>query len=268
MPPGIGAIATGMSLASPHKRSGLAIPGVNGVTEPVFEDLHVIDMLTRQRPCFDDALHRFGHVEPGASIGRREQQDAVLGTPLHDAVAFMPSQIIPDEQHPHWREKAVQLLGCRIDIPILPAPPLGYHRRRRRALLQDGGEFPFEPGMQDGIGAALCRFRAYLSRRWTQQREQFERPTANVLMGQACRLALELPGGTRLWDRLIRAPFILAPQLQPEAFCELIGMLDHRLFLLAQRVEARVHLAILAAVQRLANLTPATASLPAVAHFV
>ena len=67
----------------------MSIPGVNGVAEPVFEDLHVIDMLTRQRPCFDDALHRFGHVEPGASIGRREQQDAVLGTPLHKTEAAM-----------------------------------------------------------------------------------------------------------------------------------------------------------------------------------
>ena len=67
----------------------MAIPGDNGVTEPVFEDLHVINMLTSQLPSFDDALHRFGHVEPGAGVGRREQQDAVLGTPLHKTVAAM-----------------------------------------------------------------------------------------------------------------------------------------------------------------------------------
>jgi hypothetical protein len=62
-----------MPLVAPDEGSSMAIPGVNGVTEPVFEDLHVIDMLTSQRPSFDDALHRFGHVEPGAGVGCREQ---------------------------------------------------------------------------------------------------------------------------------------------------------------------------------------------------
>ena len=89
MPPRTGPVATSMPLAAPYEGSRMAIPGDNGVTEPVFEDLHVINMLTSQLPSFDDALHRFGHVEPGAGVGRREQQDAVLGTPLHKTVAAM-----------------------------------------------------------------------------------------------------------------------------------------------------------------------------------
>jgi hypothetical protein len=169
----------------------------------------------------------------------------VLGTPLHKTVAAMAGQIIPDEQHPHRREKAVQLLVGRVAIPILPASSFGNYRRRRRTLCEDGFEFAFEPGMQDGIGAALHRFSSHLSGRRTQQGEQLERLASNVLMGQARWLTLDVPGRARLRDRLLRTTLILAPQLQPKALSELIGALDHRLFLLAQGIEARAHLAIL-----------------------
>src|SRR5438552_484498 len=123
MPPGIGAITACMTLVTPHKWGGMLIPGVDSVTEPVFKYFHIIDMLTSKRPSFDDPLHGFSHIQPGAGVGRREQEDALLSAPLHDAVAFMSSQIIPDQQHPHRREKAIQLLGGWVDIPILPASP-------------------------------------------------------------------------------------------------------------------------------------------------
>src|SRR5437868_13408836 len=99
MPPSISAIATGMALAAPGERGRMSMPGVDRVTEPVFKYFHIIDMLTGTRPSFDDPLHAFSHIQPGAGVGRREQENALLSTPLHDAVAFMPSQIIPDQQH-------------------------------------------------------------------------------------------------------------------------------------------------------------------------
>src|SRR6266700_5913015 len=99
MPPGISAVTTGMPLASPDEGSGVSIPGVDSVTEPVFKYFHIIDVLTGKRPSFDDPLHGFSHIQPGAGVGRREQEDALLSAPLHDAVAVMACQIVPDEQH-------------------------------------------------------------------------------------------------------------------------------------------------------------------------
>jgi hypothetical protein len=34
-------------------------------------------------------------------------------------------QVVPDQQHSDGREKTIQLVGGRIDIPILPAPTKG-----------------------------------------------------------------------------------------------------------------------------------------------
>ncbi len=69
----------------------------------------IVDVLALQGPSLDDALHRPHHVEPGGGTRGREQEDAVLSTPLHEVAAAMTRQVIPDEQHPHQRKKAIQL---------------------------------------------------------------------------------------------------------------------------------------------------------------
>jgi hypothetical protein len=61
------AISAGMALASPEKRSWLAIPSLNRLPKPVFEDLYIIDMMSLYRSPDDDALHGFGPIEPGSS---------------------------------------------------------------------------------------------------------------------------------------------------------------------------------------------------------
>jgi hypothetical protein len=53
-------------------------------------------MIPLQRSPFDNPLHRREHVEPGTRIGRGKEENAMLSTPLHDAVAFMPSQVVED----------------------------------------------------------------------------------------------------------------------------------------------------------------------------
>jgi len=59
-----------MPLATPDKGGGMSVPALNRVTEPVFEDLHIVDVMTCQRSPLDDALDRLCHVEPGARVRR------------------------------------------------------------------------------------------------------------------------------------------------------------------------------------------------------
>src|SRR3989440_10061253 len=157
-----------MALAAPDERRRMPIPALDGVGEPAHERLGVSRMLTRERPPLDDALQRLGHVEPGTSGRCPEQEDAVLGTPLHQARALVPGQIVQDEQHPHGWEKAIQLFGGRIDIPVLPASTLWDHFWSSGTLLENGLKFALEPGVQDRIGGVFHRLGTDFARRWSQ----------------------------------------------------------------------------------------------------
>src|SRR6266536_2389608 len=155
MPTCIGPIPACVPLASPDERGGVSVPANNRVTEPVFEDLYIVDVMARQRSPLNNALHRLGHIEPGASIGSGEQENAMLGTPLGQAWTLVPGQIIPDQQHPDGRKKPVQLVCCWVDVPILPAASFRNHIGGRWALLQDRQEVCFEPGMRDSVGGVF-----------------------------------------------------------------------------------------------------------------
>src|SRR6266704_1552482 len=116
----------------------MPIPALDCVGEPPLERLGIGGVLTGERPALDDARERLGHVEPGTSGERPEQEDAVFSTPLHQTAALMSRQSVEDEQHPHGWEKAIQLLGRRIDVPVLPAPTLWDHFWSWGTLLEDG----------------------------------------------------------------------------------------------------------------------------------
>src|SRR5258708_14313689 len=58
----IGPVTACMSLASPEKGGPMPIPSLDGGASPVFEDLHIIDMVSLQRSADEHALHRFSHV--------------------------------------------------------------------------------------------------------------------------------------------------------------------------------------------------------------
>src|SRR5947199_366776 len=92
--------------------------------------------------------------------------------------------------------------------------PLPANDSIRTPLLQDGREFTLQPGMQNGIGALLNRFGAQFSGRRSKQREQLCGFPSKILMSLAGWLVFPLPGLARLRDRLIRAGFILTPDLQ------------------------------------------------------
>src|SRR5216684_3628839 len=95
----IGAIAACMPLASPDEGSRMTIPSLDGIPKPIFEDLHIIDMVSLQRSADENALHRFGHVEPRASTRGVQEPNAVFTTPTHQIAAVMACQIIQNEQH-------------------------------------------------------------------------------------------------------------------------------------------------------------------------
>src|SRR5947209_1579400 len=59
MTTGISAVAARMPLASPDERRWVTIPSLDGVAEPVFEDLHIIDVVSLQGSPDDNALHGF-----------------------------------------------------------------------------------------------------------------------------------------------------------------------------------------------------------------
>src|SRR5512135_1515362 len=100
-----------MAFAAPSEWGGMPIPALDSVSEGLFEGLNGSIILTGKGATLNDTLDRLSHVEPRASRRRPEQEDAMLGTPLHQALAFMSGQIVQDEQHAHRREKTVQLLG-------------------------------------------------------------------------------------------------------------------------------------------------------------
>jgi hypothetical protein len=162
-----------MPLFAPDKRRGMAIPANDSIGKPLLQDFDIVGMIPLQRSPFDDPLHRFRHGEPGTRIGRGKQENPVLSTPLHDAVAFMPGQVVPDQQDSDGREKAIELVGSGIDIPVLPALTNGNRFRSSRTVFQDGGEFSLQPGMQNGIGTLLDGFGTKFSRGRPKQGEQF-----------------------------------------------------------------------------------------------
>ena len=132
----------------------------------------------------------------------------MFSTPLDNAVAFVPGQVIPDEQDSDGRKKAIQLLSGWIDIPILPTPTNGDRFGNRRTLFQNGSEFALQPGMQNGIGTLLGCFGAEFSRGRPKQGEQFRGFSPEILMGLACRPIFDLPGTARLRDGLIRTSLV------------------------------------------------------------
>jgi len=82
MPPGIGAVATSMALATADEGGGMPIPARDGVGEALHERLGISRVLAGKRASLDDALQRLGEVSPGAGGRRGEQEHATLGTSL------------------------------------------------------------------------------------------------------------------------------------------------------------------------------------------
>src|SRR5512135_321003 len=143
----IGAVAASMALACPDKGGGMTIPALDGVAKPVFEDLHVVDMMPLHGSPNDNPLHRFGHIQPGASTRRVQESNALFMAAPHPIATGMACQIIQNEQHAPGRILSIQLISCGKRIPILPPAPVWDLFRGGWTRFENGGQFAAEPGM-------------------------------------------------------------------------------------------------------------------------
>lgn len=186
-------------------------------------------MLLGQGACDNDALDRLGHVQPRPADRRIERQHPVLEEPLHNRLAQMPGEVVPDQdQARRW-----QRLARRVPQPGLPAccgRLLGLGRRHRGQGCQDPGQFGREPGMKHGVRRDGYPFGSHLARRGTEQRQQLGRAIANVLMRPARWLPNRLPTLTRVRNGLVRSGFILAPDRDPGSLGRPVRLLDRPLF--------------------------------------
>src|SRR6266487_3372644 len=208
----IGAVAACMSLASPDEGGGMTIPSRNRVPKPVFEDLHIIDMVSLQGSADENPLHRFSHVEPRASTRRVQEPNAVFPTPTHQIAAVMACQIIQNEQHAQGRVHPIQLLRCRKRVPILPPSPFWDLFWRGWTRLENGGKFLLQPGVQDGVRALINGFSSQSPGSWSKQCQHLKGLATNVLMILGRRHSLWLPRRTGMRNGLIRTCLIFTPQ--------------------------------------------------------
>src|SRR5215467_393519 len=175
-------VAACMAFASPDKRRRVTIPPLDGIPKPIFEDLHIINMMPFHRSADENPLHRFSHVKPRASTWRVQEANAAFMTPTHKIVTVMAGQIVQNEQHAQGRIHPIQLRGRRKRIPILPAPPFWDLFWSGWTRLENGSQFLLEPGMQDGIRTLIDGFSSQFPGSWPKQRQQFTGLATNVLM--------------------------------------------------------------------------------------
>src|SRR6266568_807231 len=182
----IGPVATCMPLASPDEGSGMPVPPLDGVSKPIFEDLHIIDMVSLQGPSDNDPLYGFSHIEPRASTGRVQKPNAAFMAPTDQSATVMARQIIQNEQHAQGRVHPIQLLGGWKRVPILPPAPVWNLFWRGWTLLENGGKFVLEPGMQNGIRTLIDWFRSQFTSGRSKQRQHFAGLATNILVILAC----------------------------------------------------------------------------------
>ena len=124
----IGPVAAGMPLASPDERRRVTIPPLDSIPKPIFEDLHIIDMVPFHRSADENALHRFGHVEPGARTRRVQEPNAAFMTPMTPSPAL--AEIVGSKAIP--RTEVTKRLWAYIKKNKLQDP------KNRRMIKADG----------------------------------------------------------------------------------------------------------------------------------
>ena len=205
-----GALAALEALAVPDERRGVGVPARDGVVEPGDQVVLGLGVVSVEGAADDDPLDGLGHVQPGAADRRVERHHAVVEQPADDRPAEVAGQVVPDQEHPEWR----QGLDRRMTEPGLPSRewwPLVLGERRGRQARQHLGHLGLEPRMEDGVRRVGDAPGAQLAGGRAEQRQQLGRPAAHVLVGPTRGLADRCPGGPRLRDRLIRAGLVLAP---------------------------------------------------------
>src|SRR5215212_2823552 len=72
-----------LALAGPLEGGGVGVPAAGGGFEPGDDVVRAGRRLADERAAGEDALDRFGHVQPGAAERGVQRHDAVLHQPEH-----------------------------------------------------------------------------------------------------------------------------------------------------------------------------------------
>jgi hypothetical protein len=212
--------AAGGALATPDERGWVRIPAANHGSQPVHDLGSAVWLLPYQRPPYQDALHRLGHIQPRATDRGVQGKDALSQTPIDYRRRVVPGQVVPDEQHTDGRQLCIEAKGVIAPAPITPTAAgrrgvgTGWTGR------ENGGQLPLEPGVEHCIGRCGYGFATYFSRGRSKQRQQLGRPGPEVFVRLPRRASLRLPGGAGLGDGLIGPSLVLAPNLEPQHFAQ------------------------------------------------
>jgi hypothetical protein len=175
-------------------------------------------MCTIQCSMLEDPLDRFRDVQVRAARGSEEGHDAVGEEPQDEVGCVVPGQVIPDQQHPEgWR---IARQGDPNGQPVLSPFPatsilLSWQHLWLRKGSQDGRQFGFQPGMEDGVGATPHSLDPHLAAGGMEQSQLFGRSVADVLVGIPHRMTGGVPVGTRVGHRLVGSCLVFRVNQNP-----------------------------------------------------
>lgn len=204
---------------APDERRGMPIPGGRGLLQPLNEIDWALGMGSRECPGLQDVLDALGHVQPRPRNRRIQRHDAVIHQPEHEFRGFVAGKVIQHKEDSQgWKFLGQREFDLQARLPMLPvgselSGTQSVLRLEWRKVLDDAGEFSFEPGMEHGIRAAFNSFDMDPTVSWMQQGHQFGSPSSHVFVRDPVGLAFGLPALPRLRDRLERARFVFAVQI-------------------------------------------------------
>ena len=191
-------------------------------------------VLPVQRPPLQDPLDALGHVQPRPPHRRVQRHDAVFKQPAHERGGLVPGQVVQHQEHPQRRQFLQQR---RLDGQTRPAsvptnggpsPPAAASGSGIPARIAASSRF--SQGCRTALGQARHALDADPAVGRVEQRQDLGRAVAEVLVGQASRLARRPPAPARVGDRLERPGLVGAPDRQAHRLAEPVGVLD-QLFL-------------------------------------
>src|SRR5689334_3404097 len=92
--PSLSAVAP---LPTPLKRGRVSVPPSYRFLQSFDKSCRGLQVLSRQRPPDEDALDRFGEVQPRPSKRRVKESDPPIPAPPDDFLTVMAFQIVPDQ---------------------------------------------------------------------------------------------------------------------------------------------------------------------------
>jgi hypothetical protein len=92
-------LAASSAFAAPFEGSWVEVPTMCNTFQKGDDLLGSFWRLSCQAAAYQNALHRFGHIQPGATNRCVQRHDSMFDQPSYKAWRMVSTQIIPDEQH-------------------------------------------------------------------------------------------------------------------------------------------------------------------------